>query len=255
MMAGREALKGFFANLPEPKSEICGEHGAVFEYFDDGYFCPVCHKQAVAELARKKSVQRLKRCRIEPMYHQATFETFRADTPELKRALRAVKELVTSKTGKLIFSGKNGTGKTHLGCAAVRELRGEIWSMYEIATLIRASYRSGSEKSELEIVDRLASIPLLVIDEIGRTKGSDAETNWLSYIIDKRHVRMLPLILITNKHLRKHCPEGSCGDCLENYIGNDVMSRFAEDGSVVLFGGADYRRKKREPESTQRVEV
>ncbi len=255
MTTGRDILKTFFDSPPAISARVCKDHGRAFEFFDEGYFCPVCRKQVAAELARKKSVQMLKRCRIEPMYHQAMFETFRADTPELKRALKAVKELAASKKGKLIFSGKNGTGKTHLGCAAVRELRGEIWSMYEIATLIRASYRSGSEKSELEIVDRLASIPLLVIDEIGRTKGSDAETNWLSYIIDKRHVRMLPLILITNKHLRKHCPEGSCGDCLENYIGNDVMSRFAEDGSVVLFGGADYRRKKREPKSAQRVEV
>ena len=122
--------------------------------------------------------------------------------------------------------------------------------MYEISARIRASYVSGAKETELDIVDELARLPILVIDEIGRTKGSDAETNWLSYIIDKRHVRHLPIILISNKHLNKTCEyrntqQKGCKDCLENYISEDIMSRLSEDGYLVTFKEGDYRKIKR----------
>jgi DNA replication protein DnaC len=153
--------------------------------------------------------------------------------------------MVQDRAGKLVLLGSNGTGKTHLAVGIVRVLGGAIYSMYEITTRIRASYVSGAKENELQIVDELARIPMLAIDEIGRTKGSDAETNWLSYIVDKRHARGLPLMLISNKHTRKTCPDGGCQNCLENYISEDIMSRLAEDGYLVNMIGEDYRRKKR----------
>ncbi len=229
-------------------TKFCKKHDLPFVEIGEEYACPACHEEEAVIREHKRLERRMRNCRIEPMYHDATFESFEAWSEEQQKALAATQKLISSKSGKLIFTGKNGTGKTHLGCAAVRELKGEIWSMYEISTKIRASYTSPQGPDELAIVNRLASIPLLVIDEVGRTKGSDAETNWLSYIIDKRHVRRLPLILITNKHIRKACPEKGCGDCLENYIGNDIMSRFNEDGAVVNFTGEDYRRKRRNNE-------
>jgi DNA replication protein DnaC len=98
-------------------------------------------------------------------------------------------------------------------------------------------------------VNELARLPLLAIDEIGRTKGGDAEANWLSYIIDKRHVRGLPLILISNKHAHSDCPNQSedkvCADCLEYYIGEDIMSRLCDGGVMLKFSGADYRKRMR----------
>jgi DNA replication protein DnaC len=154
-------------------------------------------------------------------------------------------DLVKGETGKLVFLGKNGTGKTHLGISAVKALGGEIRTMYEISSIIRESYTHRGNASELEIVGRFASIPLLVIDEIGRTKGSDAEYNWLSYIIDKRHVRRLPLILISNKHAMKNCKEpGGCKDCIDNYLSDDMISRISQDGKIIDFTWEDYRRVK-----------
>ena len=117
-------------------------------------------------------------------------------------------------------------------------------TMYEVSTTIRASYTAKAEHTELEIVDGLARLPLFVIDELGRTKGGEADQNWLSYILDKRHVRKLPTILITNKHVKKACADGGCPDCLENYITEDVMSRLSEDGVLLKFTGEDWRKKR-----------
>jgi DNA replication protein DnaC len=214
--------------------------------------CPVCEKEE-AEAAEKERREieagilraSYKAANIEPMYYGATLEQIDILTPEHEKAVMYAREMIATKKGKLVLLGANGTGKTHIATVIVYALHGSIYSMYEITTRIRASYVAGAKENELEIVNQLASLPMLAIDEIGRTKGSEAETNWLSYIVDKRHVRGLPTVLISNKHVRKLCPSGGCEKCLENYISEDIMSRLAEDGRLVTFKDGDYRRKKR----------
>ena len=236
----------------------CDKHGDYTEQTTDifGFIlrtgCPACEKeleeierQEGIRLAQEAERKRLESLNIEPMYFESTLDNFIAGSPEQERALSYARAMVKDRAGKLVLLGSNGTGKTHLAVGIVRVLGGAIYSMYEITTRIRASYVSGAKETELDIVDELARVEMLAIDEIGRTKGSDAETNWLSYIIDKRHTRNLPLILISNKHTRKTCPDGGCQNCLENYISEDIMSRLAEDGHLVNMIGEDYRRKKR----------
>ena len=236
----------------------CEKHGDYTEQTTDifGFIlrtgCPACEKerdeiehQEGIRQAQEAERKRLETLNIEPMYFESTLDNFIAGSPEQERALSYARAMVQDRAGKLVLLGTNGTGKTHLAVGVVRELSGRLYSMYEITTRIRASYVSGAKETELDIVDELAKLPMLAIDEIGRTKGSDAETNWLSYICDKRHTRGLPLMLISNKHTRKTCPDGGCQNCLENYISEDIMSRLAEDGHLINMIGEDYRRKKR----------
>jgi DNA replication protein DnaC len=214
--------------------------------------CPECSKEIEAkeaadleEAKARAAINRLCRFNIEPMYYDCTLENFETPTDDHVKALHYAREIVKTCAGKLVLLGANGTGKTHLAVGVVREIGGAIYAMYEITTRIRASYVSGAKETELDIVDELARLPMLAIDEIGRTKGSEAETNWLSYITDKRHTRGLPLILISNKHTRKTCPSKGCDKCLENYISEDIMSRLNEDGHLITFAEGDYRKKKR----------
>lgn len=217
--------------------------------------CPKCAEEIDAEYdkkerqeieAREKALRitRFNSQNIEPAYYDATLDNFQASTPELEHNLSKVRAMVAGNIKKIVMTGKNGTGKTHLACAALEALGGKIMTMYEISTTIRASYMRDAGETELQIVDGYARLPLFVIDEIGRTKGGDVEANWLSYIIDKRHVRNLPTILISNKHTRKTCPQNGCGDCLENYIGEDIMSRLCENGVLLKFTGDDWRKKR-----------
>ena len=218
--------------------------------------CPECSKemdkedeerQAAIEKAAK--IASYKFMNIEPEYCGATIDTYQADTPEQVKAVQTVKRLIAGEIQQIVMTGSNGTGKTHLAIAAVKELKGKIYTMYEITTRIRQSYTARADETELEIVDELARLPMLAIDEVGRTKGSDAELNWLSYIIDKRHTRGLPTIIISNKHVRKHCPNGGCPDCLENYLSGDVMSRLTDNGVLLQFNWADWRKIKRQKEA------
>jgi DNA replication protein DnaC len=227
----------------ERKANLCGRIIS--------FGCPYCEQEQEqeqkikAEKEKEQSIMhKLMRQNIEPIFFNSTLENYICDTDEQKKAKEAIEKLIEERKGKIIMLGKNGTGKTHLAVCAVKVIGGRIYTMYEIATRIRASYTARAKEDELEIVDELARLPLLVIDEIGRTKGSDAEENWLSYIIDKRNSRGLPLIIISNKHTKKTCKEGGCKDCVENYLSEDVLSRLCVDGKVLYFTGEDFRKKR-----------
>ena len=237
----------------------CDKHDVDYERIETTLFgktiligeCPACEteyeeetRKAQEAIAEEGRINFYRACNIEPLYFDASFESFKADTPELEKAKATVQKLVEDKIGKIVMLGKNGTGKTHLAVCAVKALGGKILTMYEISTRIRATYSQKAKEDELEVTDELARIKMLVIDEIGRTKGSDAEENWLSYIIDKRNSRGLPLILISNKHSRKSCTEKGCKDCIENYLSEDIMSRLCVDGKILNFTGDDYRKKR-----------
>lgn len=209
--------------------------------------CPECHSEKRRRLSSVRDdhaeTLRLDRsCRIEPGFAVATLESFRAVKAAQKRALATVKRLIRGELKSLLILGPNGTGKTHLAVSAVREMHGQVWSMYEITTRIRATYTPRAVETELDVVNHLSRLPLLAIDEIGRTRGSEAEANWLSYVVDKRYSRGLPLVLISNKHQRSTCPQSGCTNCIENYLGADIASRLADGGLTVRLDGEDYRR-------------
>lgn len=234
----------------------CEKHGKVrgryIEYGDEReYVCPECEKEQEAEFARQAEYIRrrereamYKSRNIEPEYWDKELKDFIPQTPEQEKALAAVNKMIAEKSGKVILLGSNGVGKTFLGSMAVKALGGKILSMYEITTMIRMSYSARAEKTELEIVQDLASIPMLVIDEMGRTKGSDAELNWLSYILDKRHTRDLPFMILTNTHLLRDCPKKGCDSCFERFVNNDVLSRLRQNSAIITIKAPDYRAKR-----------
>jgi DNA replication protein DnaC len=213
--------------------------------------CPGCledfeakESEAGKKAEEAQAIERAKAMNLRPAYYNATFDNFDAYNQSLTEAKDMTIKLVRGDILSLLFLGPVGVGKTHLDAAALNAKRAGWYStMYEVSATIRASYSARSEKTELEIVNGLASVPLLVIDEIGRTKGSETELNWLSYIIDRRSASGLPIILSSNKHISCDCKNGGCPDCIDNYFGEDIISRLQEHGSIIRFEGEDYRRK------------
>jgi DNA replication protein DnaC len=208
--------------------------------------CPACEAEKNAEEKRQRREHiSLRQMNIGKRYFNADFKSFEASTPELGRLLQTAKKFAENPQGKLVMMGKNGTGKTHLAIAILKQVGGIIHTVYEIGSLIRRSYHSSDGESEQEILDRLTQVNLLVLDEIGRTKGSDWEQNWLSFLINDRHENDKPMILITNRHFKSACPENpkGCPHCLNNYLDTDIISRLMEDGAFMQFTGDDYRIK------------
>ena len=233
----------------------CTKHCVDVEQFHVGTqtytFCPLCYDEKKKAVEAQEAVnaedalrERLESGRVEVEHRTSTLHNFEQITDIQKKCVLYAKALADKKIEKLILVGGYGTGKTHIACALVRELGGELWTMYEIVTRIRSSYTLRAKETEAQIVGELASLAFLAIDELGRTKGSEAELNWLSYIIDKRHVRKLPTLLCSNKHMKSDCKKGGCSDCFENFMGEDVMSRLRQAGRLVKMTGEDYRGRK-----------
>lgn len=255
---GEVQNKKLFNYKTEKHFFTCNKHGlyeAECIVFSGAFVqveCPICEKEAEVllkqkELEKQKMAQyeKYRKQNIEPEFFEKTFDDFVPKTESQNKALNAVKKMVSEKHGKIVLIGSNGVGKTMLASIATKELGGNIYSMYEISTMIRQSYTIKAEKSELEIVNELASVPFLAIDELGRTNGSDAEQNWLSYILDKRHTRNLPFMLMSNGHFKKFCKKGGCSKCFENFVDNDILSRLHQDSTVVMIEAQDERIKRR----------
>ena len=229
---------------------------AEFVKYEDGTenqitFCPECDKEKLEQEqkrlekeVREENIQHCKKCNVEPEYYDKTFDDYIPQNESQEKALQAAKDLLDGKIKKLVLLGNYGTGKTMLGSILAKESDGKIYTMYEISTMIRQSYTMKAEKTELEIVNELASVPLLVIDEVGRVTGSNFNNNWQSYVLDKRHTRGLKTVYLGNGHLRENCPKKGCEKCFENSMDGDVISRLRQDSKIINIFGTDYRACK-----------
>ena len=234
----------------------CSKHGdflAEYVEFDDGTlsqitFCPKCEAEMLEKANKKlekqqkeENIKHCRECNIEPEYYNKTLDDYKTITESQEKALNFTKSMLNHDLKKLVLLGSNGTGKTMLGSILAKEMNGKIYTMYEISTMIRQSYTVKAVKTELEIVNELATIPFLAIDEVGRTNGSSSEKNWLSYILDKRHVRKLPFMLMSNTHLLNNCPKGGCDNCFENFMDSDIISRLYQDSKIINIVAPDFR--------------
>lgn len=225
-------------NYESKELEIFGKR------FESG--CPLCEKEEqerttseLQEAEKRMKLQQLQKRGIEPEFYDATLENYRAENESETAALRACKDLVAGKIQKVLLLGSNGTGKTHLGNAVAKKLGGVRITMYELSARIRQGYTTG--ECELDILDALLQYPVIVIDEIGRTKGSDAELNWLSYLIDKAHTRGIRMLLISNKHQAARLPKERKAEAIEFFLPNDAISRLRQHSVIVEVEGRDRR--------------
>jgi len=122
-------------------------------------------------------------------YINVTWDNCLCDTPDKQEAKEKAKQAWVK---NLFFSGNNGTGKTQIAMCLTKD--GATYRrISDIFREIRADF-----ENEKEILDFYGERKLLIIDEIGRQKFSEFETNILFEIIDRRWNNVLPTTLITN---------------------------------------------------------
>jgi len=259
---------GLLEELPEQKFN-CALHGGYsgkpvrFAWGEHEIMeppCPKCEEERTAKEKEReekqkaalearggceekaRQVKEFKKMNIGKKFWGESFDTFDPYTEELKRYFDICVSFAGNHQGRmLVMIGNHGNGKDHLAASALKKIGGYMYSVFEIELLLKRSY--AGKISEWAIYQRLCNAPLLVINEIGRHKTGEWELNFLSHIVNKRYQNMMPIIFVSNKHLIDNC---KCGDCLQNYIGNDIVSRIIEGGEIMIFTGEDYRYKKRE---------
>ncbi|MGF7537500.1 ATP-binding protein [Providencia rettgeri] len=181
---------------------------------------------------------------IPPRFANETFETFKATTQPAKHNLTVCQQYVNTWEDRknagegLIFCGIPGTGKTHLAVSIAREIAEDLQESVFITTaarIIRAFRRTwsgNSEFSELDVLAKYCDPDLLIIDEIGVQYGTDSERNILFEVINDRYEYLLPTILVSNLPLNE----------LEEMLGERVVDRLLQGGTVLTFNWSTYRR-------------
>ena len=163
-----------------------------------------------------------------------SLEAFAPDAqPE---AYNAVVELTCAfpACGSLALLGKSGTGKTHLAVGALLVLADAgIYGRYAHLPALVLSLNTSYDRSEAERqkLEPLLSVPLLVLDDVGREKLTDHMASWLDRIADARWVHRLPTILAANLSR----PE------VLTWLGRAAASRMGESCQWVTMAAVDRR--------------
>jgi DNA replication protein DnaC len=252
---------GDFKLWKEYRKSICDKHG---EYEETGICfnnpipkwtgCNECkeeerHASELRSQERKKIEEqelienRLNQAGIPIRFRSKSLDNYIADTEGKKASLLIAKDYLENfkenyKTGaSLIFSGKAGTGKSHLAIAIAQAIMPKYTALYinalDAVRMIRDTWRKDSKNSETQVLELLGSIDLLIIDEVGVQTGTENEQILMFDIINRRYRDSMPMILLTNLNA-----EG-----FKEYITERSFDRLRENGKWVAFNWESHRGK------------
>lgn len=246
----------------ETKPAVCPDHGpyesralVLLGRMMGWSKCPECNRIAEAAEAEKKRIadEQERQRRIEARLNQAgiplrfrskSFANFEAGTKEKAACLRVAESFAESFKDRYaegttaVFSGKPGTGKSHLAIAICMSIMGGGYTaMYlnalDAIRLVRSTWKRDGVRSEDDVMRDLASVDLLVLDEVGAQYGTEGEQVILFDIINRRYQDQMPMVLLTN--------QGKDG--FKAYLGDRAFDRLREAGRWVAFDWESYRGK------------
>ena len=155
--------------------------------------------------------------------------------PEIVRVVRRYVEAVDGNldAGRgLWFTGDVGTGKTTLAMLVSRAALDAgrsvaIYSLPRLLAEIRKTFDEGAERSHVELLERLAAVDLLHVDDVGAERTSDWVLEQLYSIVNARYEDERAMVITTNldhAELREQIGERTvsrlieiCGDPLPLY--------------------------------------
>lgn len=137
----------------------------------------------------------------------------------------------------LWLMGDTGTGKTTLAML-VSKLAIEadhsvaIYSLPKLLARIRRTYEGAAgEDSYTEFFDRLASVDLLHLDDLGAEKSSEWVLEQLYSVLNQRYEDQRSVVVTTNLS-QEH---------LEEQLGSRIVSRLSEMCDLLPLFGPDHR--------------
>lgn len=191
-------------------------------------------------LLADKATKLLEQSKINKRFIKATFDKFNVNNPIQKDALIKARQYVENikahleQGTNLIFAGYGcvGTGKTHLANAVGKELmtqKGIPCKFINVVSLV-------AELKETFNIKEYTDIEILVIDDLGKEKGTPWVCEQIYAIINKRYEQMKPTVITTENDiptLRKNYDEK----------GKAIISRLCEDFILIKLTGEDHRLK------------
>jgi DNA replication protein DnaC len=219
--------------------ELCDGSGFVVdEATNDASDCR-CRAQRVSR-ARARSLSGV----IPRKYRGVSFD--RAPVTEIaapvtaavRRYVARIDDNLAAGRG-LWFFGSVGTGKTTLAMLVSRHaLEGghsvAIYSLPRLLAQIRTTFDDERSTSYVDLLDRLTSVDLLHIDDVGAEKTSPWVLEQLYAIVNARYEDERSIIITTNLEREE----------LAEQINERTVSRLEEMCEVLPLWGADARQQR-----------
>jgi DNA replication protein DnaC len=244
---------------PKVEIEVTCQCGTKFMAWDLGHFtrsvCDGCvSKFDAAEDLRiqqeakikmeKEQRERILQAHIPHDFANKSFDT--SDKEIHPAAFSSCKKYATefkiSSPSLIIHSEVFGSGKTHLACLIAnyllhkRHVNVRFAHAFDIIQGIRSTYQRGSKEDEEDVLYRILSPVLLIIDDLGLTTPTDwsAETYWA--LFDRRKEIGYPVVVTTNYY--------PSDEELGARIGKGALSRLLGmcGSNIITFKGPDLRR-------------
>lgn len=162
------------------------------------------------------------------------FENF--DEKRQQLAFTTAQSFVDMLEGTFILHGPYGIGKTHLLASILNALlEKEVTCKFCTAPSLFAAIqdRMNHHEDYNELIGQAIRTPLLVIDDIDKSRWSEFKEEIYFDIIDGRVKRKLPLALSTNKL-----------EDLGSYVGGACLSRLSVGQIAIKMVGSDYRKER-----------
>lgn len=150
---------------------------------------------------------------------------------------------VTQAKNLMIF-GPSGVGKTHLAAAIGRRLaeHGVRVFFTKTTTLVQQLQIAYTQQKLSEMIGKLARFQLLILDDIGYVKKSEAETSVLFELISERY-ESKSLLITSNQAF----------DQWDSIFPNSIMAvaavdRLVHHSTIININESSYRRSSKKTE-------
>jgi DNA replication protein DnaC len=183
---------------------------------------------------------RIKNARMPETWSLESFP-FKKQPGVSQRQIRTFAELdFVSKAENIVFIGPTGVGKTGLAISLLLKAiqNGHRALFVKAQDLFDEMYASLADRSSRKLVNHLARIDVLAIDEMGYLNLKPEQTNIFFKLMEERH-RRRPTLITTNLHY----------DEWHGFLGNKplvdaLLSRLRERCHTVKIDGPSLREQQ-----------
>ncbi len=113
-------------------------------------------------------------------------------------------------------------------------LRGTFWDTQHLLGSVKATFGPETEDSETKLLAPIAESELLVLDDLGKERGTDWSRSTLGAVINERYNRSRPTVITSNYSAS-----------LAEHVGARIDSRISEMCVEVRLAAEDYRKRDR----------